>query len=89
MTTILSCPVNSRVDLKGHKAYRDDQRRLHDQFKSDALVELGLLEFASDGTILFKHPKAELLWEKAWDRGHDCGYSDVWNVIQDLKELID
>lgn len=81
--------VVNRVDPKGHKAYRADQSRLQDQFRTDALVELKLLELSTNEEVLFKHPKAELLWDKAWDRGHHGGLAEVWNEIQDLKDLID
>jgi hypothetical protein len=65
-----------------------DQGRLYEQFKADAFVELDLLELAEDGSVVFKHTKADLLWEKAWDHGHDNGLSEVWNELLDLSELI-
>lgn len=34
------------------------------------------------------HPKANLLWNKAWDHGHACGYSAVVSMYADLVELI-
>lgn len=34
------------------------------------------------------HPKAQLLWDKAWEAGHSEGYESVrWNY-SDLHELI-
>lgn len=34
------------------------------------------------------HPKANLLWEKAYDRGHSAGMGEVINVWTDLVDLI-
>lgn len=34
------------------------------------------------------HVKKDLLFYKAWDRGHSCGYYEVIMVYEDLVELI-
>lgn len=60
------------------RAYQDDQRRLEEEFKRDALEDVGMTG----------HPKAELLWSKAWDLGHSAGYGEVYNYLADLVELV-
>lgn len=34
------------------------------------------------------HPKADSLWNKAWEQGHSSGLSEVLNAYQDLVELV-
>jgi len=79
---------NRKQDLAVNTAYRADIARLEGQFKVDALVELKLLKVDSKGNQKYKHPKADLLWEKAWDRGHSNGLSEIWFDLQDLSELL-
>jgi hypothetical protein len=50
----------------------------HNQFRDDALSELGLKN----------HPKADVLFSKAWDLGHSSGFHEVWYYLQDLSELL-
>lgn len=33
------------------------------------------------------HPKAELLWSKAWEQGHSNGLQEVYNAYGDLVDL--
>lgn len=40
----------------------------------------------SCGTV--GHPKADLLFEKAWDRGESEGFHSVKEVYEDLSELL-
>lgn len=57
---------------------QQEESRLLMLFKSVALKELGLTG----------HPKADALWQLAWDRGHGGGLSDVWNEMQELAPLV-
>ena len=59
-------------------AYHDEKNREYIRFKLDALAELGL-----DG-----HPKADKLFERAWEEGHSFGYSEVWIHLVELADLI-
>lgn len=34
------------------------------------------------------HPKAELLWKKAWEHGHANGYRDVLFYYDDFAEFL-
>ena len=63
---------------ESRSACRDDQRRLEREFEADALRKLGLGD----------HPKAGLLYDKSWELGHSSGFSEVWNYMQDLAELV-
>lgn len=60
------------------KAYNEEQGRLFARFKADLEEEHGMTG----------HPKADLLFEKAWDRGHSNGYAEVAMVYDDLVELV-
>lgn len=77
-----------KQDLAVNTAYRADVARLEEQFKVDALVELKLLRVDAKGNETYKHPKTDLLWSKAWDRGHSMGLSEVWFDLTDLSELL-
>jgi hypothetical protein len=61
-----------------HKAYMLDSDKLDDQFKADALEELGVT----------RHPKAQRLYELAYEHGHAGGYSDIWTYLNDFADLI-
>lgn len=60
------------------RAYNFETGRLEHQLRLDIEEEEGMTG----------NPKAELLWIKAWERGHASGYGDVYNVYIDLAELI-
>lgn len=34
------------------------------------------------------HPKADTLWNLAWDKGHAHGYHEVYNEYNDLLDLV-
>ena len=48
------------------------------EFRAALLDELGITD----------NPKAELLYSKAWQLGHSCGYSEVASYAADLVDLI-
>jgi len=54
------------------------QGGLEDQFKVDALREAGL-----EG-----HPKADIVYRKAWEHGHASGLSDVVYWLQEFAEVV-
>ena len=60
------------------KEYREEDNRIRRAFREDVLRDVGL-----DG-----HPKASMLWDKAWERGHSSGYYEVYNEVLDLSELL-
>ncbi len=58
--------------------YREALRKLDERFKQDVLCENGLAG----------HPKAEKVWDLAWEEGHSSGYSEVANRVERLTELV-
>lgn len=58
--------------------YRAMEGQLHDEFKQDLFKEAGIEN----------NPKRDLLFSKAWERGHCCGLGDVHGCFFDLLELI-
>lgn len=60
------------------ETYRKDVSRLEEEFVKDLAEEAGVAE----------NPKANLLFSKAWDRGHASGRHEVYSVYMDLVELI-
>ena len=59
------------------KAHNAETKRLEDQFKHDALDDVGLLN----------HPKADKIYAKAWEDGHASGLHEVYQELCDLAEL--
>jgi hypothetical protein len=64
--------------VEERRKWHSELSRLEQEFKRDALEECGILG----------HPKADLAYAKAWDRGHSSGLHEVLYELQDLAELI-
>jgi predicted nucleic acid-binding protein len=62
---------------KNVSLWRQAQRDMEAQFKADVLEENGLTG----------HPKADKVFEMAWERG-DKNFSDVAFYVADLAELV-
>lgn len=60
------------------QAYREEDSRLAEEFKADALAEVGLTG----------HPKADKVYHLAWEYGHSAGFSEVMNYLPDLADLV-
>jgi len=60
------------------RAYWDDAARLQEQFRQDLFKELDIVD----------HPKRDLLFQKAYERGHSAGFSEVYQVALDMVDLI-
>lgn len=69
---------SAKEDREMWEAYRAEENRLHDLFYADFCAELGIVG----------HPKADALFEKAWEHGHSSGYSEVMQYGYDLVGLI-
>lgn len=72
--------------VKQHKKslndkYQKENARLYMLFRSDALKEAGLSYLPEDfqGRI----------FGKAWEDGHSCGYSEVFNYLLGYADLFD
>jgi hypothetical protein len=59
-------------------AYRAEQIRLNEEFKADALHDVGLTG----------HPKADKAYALAWEHGHSGGLSEVLVYLVDFAELV-
>jgi len=70
------------ADLQHYKdqrvAYMQEQNKLQQEFRNDLEAYYGVTN----------HPKADLLYDMAWDRGHSAGFLDVANYYSDLVRLI-
>ena len=62
-----------------NKAYLDDERNCYQRFKHDALEDVGLLN----------HPKADKIFDYAWDKRHADGCLAVYDILCELADLLD
>ena len=60
------------------KVYNAETARLDNEFKTDALAELGITN----------NPRAERAYSIAYDLGHDSGIHSVWQYLCELVDLI-
>ena len=63
---------------QARSAYRRRESEIREEFKQGALKALNLTE----------HPKAELLWDMAWEDGHASGLMEVWITINRYAQLL-
>ena len=61
-----------------YQVYAAEEGRLANAFAEDFFEELGIQN----------NPKKDLLFSKAWDRGHSGGYAEVMNAGYGLVDLI-
>lgn len=61
------------------KLYYKSQVEAMERFKNDMFEELGITD----------NSKRNLLFEKAWEFGHSCGYESVAAYMCDMVELIE
>jgi len=72
--------VLDEVSYNAHmKHYQEERKRLEEEFRKDLIAEYKMSH----------HPKANKLFNKAWDMGCSNGLQDVEYYFQDLIELID
>jgi len=62
------------------KKWREDCNKIDIKFKKDALKYVGI----DPG-----HPKADILFNIAWEYGYDNGYHSIVYHMEDLAKLID
>lgn len=60
-------------------AYHAAEQEVYDKFKNDLFADLGIAD----------NPRRHVLFDKAWERGHSSGLSEIYNVASDLVELIE
>jgi len=59
------------------KLYQEENLRLQEEFRKDVIAEYNMTE----------HPKANKIFNKAWDMSCSLGYVEVINCFSDLVEL--
>lgn len=59
-------------------AHNAENARIAAEFRKDLFDDLGITD----------NPKRDLLYAKAYERGHSSGYSEIANVAYDLVDLI-
>lgn len=73
--------VKYEADMAKYKAQKaewmKEDNRLREKFKVDALAEVGLTN----------HPKADKIFQYAWNNEHSSGYSDVYHMLEELAGL--
>lgn len=70
-------PIIDEFDAK-RKAYRDEDKRLYEQFKKDLFEEYGVTN----------NPKVEQAYSLAYAYGHSCGLNEIQNYFSELVDLI-
>jgi hypothetical protein len=75
--------ANKPAHQSAIKAYEDDQRRLDEQFKADAIADI----FGEDAP--YWPTVIEKIWLIAYEHGHSSGQGEVYNYLQDYSDIID
>jgi hypothetical protein len=70
--------VDTTAYQAARKKWQDEEAACFQAFKDDLLRELEIVS----------NPKADLLFQKAWERGHADGYENVYAIACDLVDLI-
>jgi hypothetical protein len=72
--------VLDEVSYNAHlKHYHEENKRLQDEFRRDLIEKYNIKG----------HPKANKIFNKAWDMGCSGGFQDVEYCFMDLVELIE
>lgn len=71
-------PVHEEAYKAMQKTYYEESRELENKFIADLEAEFDIVG----------HPKAGLLYSKAYERGHSGGFSEVLSYYEDLVELL-
>lgn len=75
---LLEDTINEYEYQKALSEFNSKNHELYLKFKRDLLFNLGISG----------HPKANALFEKAWERGSGEGYIGVYEAADDLVELL-
>jgi hypothetical protein len=72
--------VLDEVSYNSHlKHYQEENLRLQEEFRNDLIEKYNMTG----------HPKANKIFNKAWDLGCSLGYQSVEEYFQELVELFD
>ena len=88
-------PKAKLIDQLAAKLYEETEkpeeplinRLMAGEFKGEKPEVVRVAVEAQQGTA--DHPKAQRLWELAWEHGHANGYTEVYFWYVELKTLID
>jgi hypothetical protein len=75
---VKSKKISKEEDREMRRKWKIDRNRLVEVFKHDSLEELGILN----------HPKADKLFDIAWEEGHSNGLTEVWLWMETLADLL-
>ena len=89
LANIISIKQDFEVEIEAWQVafdvYHIGEDAANEKFKQAALIELGLAE----------HPKADMLYDKAWEYGHTSWehgdssiYSEVWTWMKELSPFL-
>ena len=70
--------------MEARRKYSEETERLTVLFEVDALREVGL----TFGPNHEAHPAAQRAFDYAWEQGHAYGYSEVFNHLLQIAEVI-
>lgn len=70
--------IAKAAEKEARDAYYRQMGELTEQFRRDVEAENDMIG----------HPKASLLWSKAWEMGHSAGLGEVLTYYEDLVELV-
>jgi hypothetical protein len=80
------------TDLKGLKTkqiYSDEYYQLANKFNTEnARIEEEFRKDLFNDLGITNNPKRDLLYAKAYERGHSSGYSEIADIAEDLVQLI-
>jgi hypothetical protein len=63
---------------EGMQKYREGEQKRVSQFRADLEKAFGFE----------KHPKRNLLWDKAWEHGHGSGLHDVLYYYEEFAQFV-
>ena len=52
------------------------------------ILALIQMDVKSASSVLISEETAEMVWEKAYERGHANGFSEIYYAIEDYEELV-
>lgn len=76
------------------QAWNDEVAKLvadRNEAISDVMVDILALiqmDVKSASSVLISQETAEMVWEKAYERGHANGFSEIYYAIEDYEELV-
>ena len=77
------------VEQKAVQDYREAKRNIREKIKKEEedikhqiYMESNCSEYPNGKKVF------DILWNKAWDDGHACGFREVYNAFYDLDDMV-